>query len=205
MSTMMQPQSSNTQLARPLKVIVPMIREQTQEAEQASIPHYAAAGLLLWEAKTHFEGESRKFYEWTRTTFNVSESTVKNWMTYATETYGTQVYNFQQDNSGQPANVSQPKQFKTLSEVTSPKRESHHGPVWYTPVQQITDQLNVTRMVQEQQDKAKETKLQRELGLQLIDIGYKVLATKLHPDKVGGSREAMARLNRVRDILKGAI
>jgi hypothetical protein len=31
------------------------------------------------------------------------------------------------------------------------------------------------------------------LGLRLIDIGWKVLARELHPDK-GGSREAMTRL-----------
>jgi curved DNA-binding protein CbpA len=48
---------------------------------------------------------------------------------------------------------------------------------------------------------AKERETQRTLSLQLIDIGYKVLATKLHPDK-GGSPEAMARLNQVRDALK---
>jgi hypothetical protein len=35
------------------------------------------------------------------------------------------------------------------------------------------------------------------LALQLIDIGYKVLSVKLHPDK-GGSHDAMRRLNKVR-------
>ena len=42
---------------------------------------------------------------------------------------------------------------------------------------------------------------EQKLALRLIDIGYKVLAQTLHPDK-GGSRDAMARLNRVRDRLK---
>ena len=35
----------------------------------------------------------------------------------------------------------------------------------------------------------------------LIDLGYRALATRLHPDR-GGSREAMTRLNLVRDELK---
>lgn len=39
------------------------------------------------------------------------------------------------------------------------------------------------------------------LGLRLIDIGYKTLAKELHPD-MGGSQDAMARLNRVRERLK---
>lgn len=64
--------------------------------------------------------------------------------------------------------------------------------------------LNVERMRQEAQAKEREQQLQRALGLQLINIGYKVLATKLHPDK-GGSREAMTRLNKVRDMLRGAL
>jgi hypothetical protein len=49
-----------------------------------------------------------------------------------------------------------------------------------------------------------ERELQRKLALQLIDIGYKALASKLHPDK-GGSREAMSRLNAVRERLKGFV
>jgi hypothetical protein len=45
------------------------------------------------------------------------------------------------------------------------------------------------------------TPLKYKLAMQLIDIGYKALATKLHPDK-GGSGDAMSRLNEVRDRLK---
>jgi hypothetical protein len=50
-----------------------------------------------------------------------------------------------------------------------------------------------------------ERKAEAQLGLRLIDIGYKVLARELHPDKVGGSREAMTRLNRVKDRLKSYV
>jgi hypothetical protein len=39
------------------------------------------------------------------------------------------------------------------------------------------------------------------LVAQLIDAGYRSLASKLHPDK-GGSRDAMSRLSRVRDQVK---
>ena len=44
---------------------------------------------------------------------------------------------------------------------------------------------------------------QRDLGLSLIDIGFKALAMKLHPDK-GGSQKEMTRLSRVRDRLRGS-
>ena len=46
-----------------------------------------------------------------------------------------------------------------------------------------------------------EREAQRQLGRQLVDIGYKALAKELHPD-TGGSQEAMARLNRARDHIK---
>ena len=42
-------------------------------------------------------------------------------------------------------------------------------------------------------------------GLRLIDIGYRVLAKELHPDKIGGSREAMTRLNRVKERFKSNV
>jgi hypothetical protein len=55
--------------------------------------------------------------------------------------------------------------------------------------------------VQERQARDDEVRLHRELAEELIDIGYRALATKLHPDR-GGSKGAMARLNCVRDELK---
>ena len=55
--------------------------------------------------------------------------------------------------------------------------------------------------VQERQARDDEVRLHRELAEELVDIGYRALATKLHPDR-GGSKDAMARLNRVRDELK---
>ena len=55
--------------------------------------------------------------------------------------------------------------------------------------------------VQERQARDDEVQLHRELAEELIDIGYRALATRLHPDR-GGSKDAMTRLNRVRDELK---
>jgi hypothetical protein len=46
-----------------------------------------------------------------------------------------------------------------------------------------------------------EREAQRKCAHKLIDIGYKVLAKELHPDK-GGSPAVMARLNLLRDKLK---
>jgi hypothetical protein len=53
----------------------------------------------------------------------------------------------------------------------------------------------------EELSRQEERDAERKLALLVIDTGFKALASKLHPDK-GGSRDAMARLNRVRDRLK---
>ena len=63
------------------------------------------------------------------------------------------------------------------------------------------DKVNVTRLADERQSREHEIKLHRELALQIIDLGYRAMATRLHPD-AGGSRDAMSRLNTVRHELK---
>jgi hypothetical protein len=47
-----------------------------------------------------------------------------------------------------------------------------------------------------------EVQLHRDLAIELVDIGYRALAMRLHPDH-GGSLDAMRRLNRVRLEFKG--
>jgi hypothetical protein len=48
----------------------------------------------------------------------------------------------------------------------------------------------------------KEEKAEAALQQQVVDVGYRTLAAKLHPD-AGGSNDAMQRLNQARDRLKG--
>jgi hypothetical protein len=98
--------------------------------------------------------------------------------------------------------------FKSIRES---EREIHpdrkHGSgqaAWERPVRQAVSTFNPEAYAKELQNRAKERELERKLALKLIDIGYKVLAAQLHPDKRGGSAEAMSRLNSVRTRLKNA-
>jgi chromosome segregation ATPase len=50
-------------------------------------------------------------------------------------------------------------------------------------------------------EQARHETAERRLRRQLIDVGYRVLAAKLHPD-IGGSHEGMVQLTKVRDRLK---
>jgi hypothetical protein len=183
--------------ARPLKVLIPLINDALDHAHEAGIEYRRQAGALFLEAKASFN-TTAEWYSWIGRTFKhrdtgnrIAETTVKRWTQLAETTKEFKVARDQQP-------------FRNISEFTSPHRESHHRPAWHEPVREALNTVNVERLMQEKQSKEKEQRLMRGLANELIDIGYKVLASKLHPDK-GGSSEAMARLNRVRSILKNAI
>lgn len=187
---------SEFRLARSPVALVPLIKEDIVLAREAGVPYYRAAGEKLWEAKSQLShGE---WVPWLAKNFGINRGTAWAWMKLADHAA------FKPSES----NVQRAKHLpipKTLSEVVDPRHPGHR-PDWHKPVRKILvgNRFNLDRMKQEVQRKEQEQKLRRTLGLQLIDIGYKVLATKLHPDK-GGSREAMTRLNYVREILKGAL
>lgn len=202
MSTLAVTPPPETRLARPLKVLVPLINEDLVKAEASGLEYYRAAGEKLQEAKSQMSRGDWGL--WVAKNFSFSQATAYRWMELAGELEFRQATQNQEDTNFSRARKPQPREIRTLSDLTD-KRDPGHKPQWHAPVQEIlTDRLNVPRMRQEAQNREKEAQLRRQLGVQLIDIGYKVLATRLHPDK-GGSQEAMARLNKVRDILKGAL
>jgi hypothetical protein len=103
------------------------------------------------------------------------------------------------------------KRFKSLSEVEEKVFGYRRPPVarreYTLAVDDIAERArNEARRLaaQEELTRQQERDAEAKLGLRLIDIGFKVLARELHPDK-GGPREAMARLNRVRDRLKANV
>jgi hypothetical protein len=53
-------------------------------------------------------------------------------------------------------------------------------------------------------DTWQEAKAKQDLALEFVDVGYKILAKKLHPD-AGGTVESMSRLGKARDTLLMAI
>jgi hypothetical protein len=96
----------------------------------------------------------------------------------------------------------QPFQSRTLTEALGDVRTWPDRSFRSVASQTIT--MNVERLNEERQSREHEAKLMKQLAHQLVDIGYRVLAARLHPDK-GGSHEAMARLNNVRRRLKEAV
>jgi len=175
------------EVARPLKLLVPLIKSALNAGDEAGVPHFRKAGEMLHEAKEQVaRGE---WQGWVERNFNRSVRQAQNYMRLAAQT------------ADQKRSALR---FSTLSEFTQPNRDPGHATSWQVPVREIASRVNVAALTAERQNKEKEERLMRQLSHQLIDIGYRVLSAKLHPDK-GGSTEAMSRLNNVRKILKEAL
>jgi hypothetical protein len=79
---------------------------------------------------------------------------------------------------------------------------------WTAPVDEIAERARreAFRLVQEEAlSRAEEREAERKLADRLVDIGYRVLAKELHPDKMRGDKTAFQRLGRVRHALKHCI
>jgi hypothetical protein len=178
------------EIARPLNVLVPLIREDLKAAEAAGLPYYRAAGEKMIEAKGQLE--HGRFEPWIKRNFGIGIRQAQQYM------------KFYRTTTDMEKRIE--TRFSTFSEAV---RETTNNPNFGKPAPWRADIAEKVKQALEQaerwQDEAlsrkQEREAERKLALQLIDIGFKALASKLHPDK-GGSRDAMARLNRVRSRLK---
>lgn len=182
--------SEENQVARPLSILVPLIREDLEQAKEASeragLPYYRSAGEKLLEAKEQIEyGE---FKAWVARSFKISHTQANLYMRLVDTERKT------------------PGRFSSLHEFRKKhlgEKQTVYPQDWHEPIKKIIGTIDTGALNRRRAETARidEREVQRKLALQLIDIGYKALATKLHPDK-GGSKEAMVRLNQVRDRLK---
>ena len=178
--------AGDTAMMRPLKILVPLIKDEIDAGEEAGLEHYRAAGEMLLEAKAQLNHG-----EWTR------------WFGKHGFAWGMSQANRYMKLASRSVNHAP---ARNLSEALGDARGSHEARFapWVQPVHDVVERVNTAGLAQEAKAKAAEEKLVRDLGLQMIDIGFKVLAAKLHPDKPDGSAEAMGRLNQARKIAKGA-
>jgi hypothetical protein len=168
-------------VARPLKVLVPLIQDELTAGTSAGLEHYRRAGEMLVEARDQvpFHGWGR----WLSKNFELSDRTARAYMRLAQSATAS---------PNAPLTVRQ-----AMGHPAGPQPSERR----WQKIRDATRKLAGDEFKQERQQQDTEIGLHREIALQLIDIGYRALATRLHPDR-GGSKEAMMRLNRVRDELK---
>lgn len=178
-----------TEIARPLKVLIPLIQSELQQGNDAARDHYRLAGEMLIEAKEQIAhgGWSR----WLIKNFDLSQATAGIYMRWARLHL--------QNESGAHNLPSSMRQMRGDSERQREDRRSAQNQRFKRVLRDVMKDRDT--FVQERQARDDEIKLHRELAEELIDAGYHALAKVLHPDR-GGAKEAMTRLNRVRDELK---
>jgi|KBSMisStandDraft_5_1062788.scaffolds.fasta_scaffold99877_3 hypothetical protein len=176
----------NTQIARPLKVLIPLIQSELQQGNTAGREHYRLAGQMLVEAKDQI---SRGGWSgWLTKNFDLSQRTAQEYMRWARE---------EQIRGGAAHMPNSMREFTGHAD----RRRDDNQSKQQQEFKRVLRDVARDDFVQERQAKDDEIKLHRDLAEELVDIGYRALATRLHPDR-GGSKDAMSRLNRVRDELK---
>lgn len=185
------------QVVRPLRVLVPLIKKDLangkEASESAGMPYRKAAGEKMIEARDGNNMTVKDLCDWSKRNFNLGRSQTLLYVSYAAATGGL---------SGRPDAFSSMTDFQR-KHLGHDIKNTVRPQAWHEPVKKIIGRVDVDTLNLRQSElkRIDERDAERKLAMQLIDIGYKALATKLHPDK-GGSRDAMSRLNRVRDRLR---
>jgi hypothetical protein len=175
-----------TRVVRPLPVLVPLIKDELAAGYKAGVEHYRRVGEMLIEAKSQLDPD--EWQPWLKRNFELGGETARRYMLLA-----------RKSDENENARIRAPR---TLSELMGDARTGPEKA--FRSVASQTIRINLERLDRERQSREHEAKLVKQLAYQLIDIGYRVLSTKLHPDK-GGSHQAMKRLNHVRDLLRRAV
>jgi hypothetical protein len=164
-------------------VLIPLIQQQLRAVENSGLEEKRAVGESLIEAKTSGQIALGSWGAWINRHFHLSVRTAQEYMQLARKIADSEL-----------RGVRAPR---TIAEATGRTARDNAR----RPLREALGGVDVEAVAQETQTRTHEVKLHRDLALELIDIGYKALATRLHPDR-GGSRGAMTRLNRVRDELR---
>jgi hypothetical protein len=171
------------QVARPLKVLIPLIQGELQLGNSAGREHYTEAGRLLNEAKEQVAHGA--WGRWLKKNCDLTHWTANQYMRWARE-----------EDDIVAAGHNSLRAMRGATERDREQRQSKQQQAFRRVLREVARD----DFVQERQTRDDEIKLHRDLAEELVDIGYRALATRLHPDR-GGSKDAMTRLNRVREEL----
>lgn len=183
---------SSSQVARSPSVLVPLIKTALAAVEK----NQQEVANLFVEAREGFNSNA-ELYSWAHRHFDVGERQTDRYLSAGKHLRISRPI-------GREAPLSLDKILRDAGQIRPTSGRVVRE--WQPDVDAIADrarreQERIARAAEDELTRKQEREAQRELSLRIIDIGYKVLAKELHPDK-GGSRDMMARLNRARDHLK---
>ncbi len=182
--------------------LAPLIKEQVQlgdlASKEAGMPYYRKAGGLMEEARAGVKIEGKQtFTEYCEDVSGKSYSTCQSWI----RAYNEQVAQIEDARKKRKRGSTLPLS-NSLREMKGTSQAGKYRP--FREYQKEVDKAAETARKQQLKaadDRATEQKRKQELARKLIDIGFRVLAKELHPDKMGGNKDAMSRLNEVRKRL----
>jgi hypothetical protein len=177
-------------VARPLKVLIPMIQSELQQGNSAGLEHYRRAGQMLIEAKGQVAPGG--WGRWLTKNFDMSNRTAQIYMRWARE------YD-QMRTGGSQAPYSSLSEMRGKTERQREERQSTQNKRFKDVLRDVMQDRNA--FVQERQRQAEEIEAHRDLAEKYCNAGYHALAAKLHPDR-GGSKNAMVMLNRIHEDVK---
>src|SRR5262249_25219399 len=158
-----QPQA----VARPLKVLAPLIQRALADEAAACLPYYIAAGEALLEAKTQLSYGA--WGRWLSQHFALTRMTAWRYMRAAERARESTC-----NTSDRTASL-----LELLGETERRRtRRATHRRTWAA-----YGDVDAEAVAQARQSRADEIRLHRDLALELLDIGYKARATRLHPDR----------------------
>jgi hypothetical protein len=165
------------QVVRPPEVLAPLIQqdlaEANQAAAQAAMPYHQAVGEKLLEAKASLaHGE---FESWIKRNLKISQRQARRYMQLA--------------RSAIENGPASPNSFKSISDAVRQTSDPNYN----------RRRSKATKEPPPRADTEAVAKT-RKLAEAMVNIGYKSLAMKMHPD-CGGNTIEMASLNDVRGIL----
>ena len=167
-------------VGRPLKTLIPLIDEELVKLDESGHTHYERIGALLAEAKPQIP--NHRWPRWLSQHFQLSRDTARRYLLF-----------YERKKTGKiPAGETQ--LLRGIGETSTP------GPV-NTAVKELRKKmakvLDISGLLEERHAVDHEILIRRKLAIELITMGYRALATRLHPDR-GGSKDAMVRLGEIR-------
>ena len=194
------------------KELAPLIKEQVEmgdlAAEEAGMPFYREAGGLLEEARLSKKIAGEYSEDWFEEYCRANTKTRRfpegrgvdacgRWIRAHREKVAALEHTTKK---GKSRPHGGPRLSNTLDELRGQSSTGRVFREWTAPVDDLADMAR-RQQARAAEDRETEQKRKQQLARKLIDIGFKVLAKELHPDKMGGSNEAMVRLSEVRKAL----
>lgn len=177
---------------RPLSKLTPMIRKELKAGFQAGERHWKKVGRLLNEARNHFPkaGPNKKgltFHRWVEKNFqhpwtgeSISRHQAKRWMSAS---------------KNSSARDRTKLSLNSQTDNRSPNHDDYNPKLdWQSGVRKVQQKINTNQLAKQWEDEKREGKERAKLARQIVEAGYRALAAVVHPDKRGGSKEAMAKL-----------